>query len=57
MSKKSKAEKSQKLWNKVFNKEYYRLSGLGLSHILSRSVAGSIATGEIWRINADKRGG
>ena len=57
MSKKSEAEKSQKLWNKVFDKEYYRLSDLGLSHIKARSVAGSIANGRIWRIHADKSGG
>lgn len=49
--------KAKRLWNKVFDKEYYRLSGLGLSHLKARSVAGSIADGRIWREYADKSGG
>lgn len=57
MRKQSKARKSQKLWNTVFDREYYRLSGLGLSHLKARSVAGSIANGRIWRELAKKSGG
>jgi hypothetical protein len=57
MSTASELAKAKRFWNKVFDKEYYRLSGLGLSHLKARSVAGSIADGRIWREHVDKSGG